>query len=151
MKRNIFALTIVMAALFVFNSCGKYEEGPSFSLLTKKARITGIWKFDKMYENGVEITLSDDMKNTTIELMKDGTGKYTVVFGGLEMNVDVEWEFSDDKMQLKQRMKDFMDPTQWGEWEESDILRLTNKECWMQDEDTTGGTTTVTEVHLIKE
>ncbi len=149
MKRNIFALTIFMAALFVFNSCGKYEEGPSFSLLPKKARITGIWKFEKIYENGVEVTLDETMQSATIELMKDGTGKYTITYSGIKMSVDAEWEFSDDKMQLKMRVKDHS--SQWGEWEESEILRLTNKECWLQEEYTTGGTTTVSEIHLIKE
>jgi len=150
MKKHIFALTAVMAVLFMFSSCGKYEEGPSFSLLTKKARITGIWKIEKQLVNGVEVALDEMFQGTSIELIKDGTGKISMSIGPLILNVDLEWEFSDDKMQIKLRMKDETDPTKWGEWEVQDILRLTNKECWLQSESIEDSVKVVSEMHLTK-
>jgi hypothetical protein len=150
MKRNIFALTIVMAALFVFNSCGKYEEGPGVSLLSKKARITGVWSFDKMFVDGTEVVLDEMMKAAKVELIKDGTGKMSMSFMGFTFNSDLEWEFNDEKTHLKMRMKDF-ETSEWDEWDESEILRLTNKECWLKNVDTYEDVTTTTITHLAKE
>jgi hypothetical protein len=151
MKKHILTLSFAMAALFIISSCGKYEEGPGVSLLSKKARITGVWKLDKMIVNGVEQTIEEEMKNATTELMKDGTGKITVTFMGMTLNFDMEWEFNDDKTKLKTRMKDFLDPEVWEEWVESEILRLTNKELWLKDVETEDGETYTTITHMVKE
>lgn len=150
MKRNIFAFTTVFAIVLMMSSCAKYEEGPSFSLLTKKARITGVWKFDQMFEDGVEITLDDDMKNSSIEILKDGTASMKYVFLGATITMEAEWEFNDDKTGIKMRMKDITDGT-WEEWEESEILRLTNSELWMRDTTMVGSTVHNHDTYLIKE
>lgn len=47
MKRTRLLLAIAFAISVVFISCGKYEEGPSISLRTKKARLTGVWEISK--------------------------------------------------------------------------------------------------------
>jgi hypothetical protein len=151
MKRHILTLSLAIAVLFVFNSCGKYEEGPGMSLRSKTARLTGVWKIEKQMVGGVEVTLDEETKNSTIEFMKDGKGKVSFSFMGLQMNMDLEWEFNSDKTKLKIRMKDFIDPTQWGEWSESEILRLTNKECWLKDTETDGGVTIETITHFAKQ
>ena len=150
MKRNIFALTIVMAAMFVLNSCGKYEEGPGFSLLSKKARITGVWSFDKMFVDGTEVEIDEIMQSFKIDIMKDGTGKTSVTFMGMTINQDFEWEFNADKTHLRMRSKD-SETGEWEEWDESEIIRLTNKECWMKDVETYEEETTTTIIHLVKE
>jgi len=150
MKRNIFAFTLAIALMFVLNSCGKYEEGPSFSLLTKTSRITGLWKIEKQFVNGTEVTLDEFTSNTTFDIMKDGTGKVSAVYGGLTINVNLEWEFSSDKLNLRMRMQDFT-TQQYGEWEESKILRLANKELWVAETDTTLGQTTETIIHFAKQ
>lgn len=145
MKRNIF-FTFVLAAIFVISSCGKYEEGPKFSLLSKKARLTGVWKIEKIIQNGQEQELDDYTKNTTVEFMKDGKGKVTFVYNSLTFALDMEWEFSDDKKELRTRVKDPMS-SQWSEWTESTILRLTNKELWTLDEE---GSDKI-ETHMVKQ
>ena len=48
-----FALSVVAVSI---SSCGKYEEGPKFTLLSKKARITNTWKFTKSENNGIDNT-----------------------------------------------------------------------------------------------
>ncbi len=130
MKR-IAKLTLV--ALFIsglaFTSCKKYEEGPAISLRTKTARLTGTWEVEKTIVNGEEST--DDM-NTEITIEKDGTGEVSMEYDGQTMTTDIEWEFGDKKESLKVRTKD-MDGA-WDDWEESDILRLTNDECWLLDD-----------------
>ena len=130
--------------MFVFNSCGKYEEGPGFSVLTKTMRITGVWKFDKMLSNGVEIELDEYMSSSSYEMLSDGTGKISFEFGGTIISSDLEWEFNSDKTHLRVRIKD---GGVFGEWEESEIIRLTNKEFWIKD--TEDGETT--EIRMKKE
>ena len=44
-------ISLALITLLVFSSCGKYEEGPDFSLRTKKKRLTSHWKLHKLYIN----------------------------------------------------------------------------------------------------
>lgn len=152
MKRFAIILTVVAATAMLFSSCGKYDEGPSFSLLTKKSRIVGEWKVDEMYINDTlvdfeelyaalfslsGITVSDIAMVTTLE--KDGTGmssiKYTVLGVDGSQDSNIKWEFDDEKENLRIQTQD--EETQvWGEWEESEILRLTKSECWTKSSET---------------
>ncbi len=50
-------LLILAAFLFVaVSGCGKYEDGPSFSFMPKKARLVNTWKIEKVYENEEDVT-----------------------------------------------------------------------------------------------
>jgi hypothetical protein len=50
MRKYSKKLMLVAAVVIMlnFNSCSTYDEGPSFSLRTKTARLTGEWKIDKV-------------------------------------------------------------------------------------------------------
>ena len=50
--KSILFLAAAAVTVLNFQSCGKYEDGPSFSLRTKKARLTGEWELVKI--NGKE-------------------------------------------------------------------------------------------------
>lgn len=50
MKKS--AVLFYLAALLLSAGCGKYEEGPEFSLRTKKARFTAVWLVDRVIING---------------------------------------------------------------------------------------------------
>ena len=84
-------------------SCGKYEEGPGFSLLPKKTRLQQRWK---PVENinaatGTLTTIEDD--GSYLEIVKDGSVKYydhaTFSLFGIDALIGT-WELSDDKTQL---------------------------------------------------
>ena len=50
-------LKILLFTIFIsFVSCKKYENGPAFSLMSKKARIANIWKVDTYILNGKDKT-----------------------------------------------------------------------------------------------
>ena len=70
-------LTVVLIALFsissVLTSCGKYEEGPSFTLLTKKMRVTGEWTLTAVNNDEVDALLGVE----TI-LFFDGDGIFMI-------------------------------------------------------------------------
>lgn len=145
MKKLNGIVAIVMIALFTLASCGKYEEGPSISLLPKKTRLVGTWTVENLFYDGVENTtglaLLEDLEMT---LESDGTGAiYMWGFDGT-----AEWEFSDDKTMFRIRTNM---GTGFGEWFESKILRLTMSEFWVSETEETGGTTHTTETHYVKQ
>lgn len=140
MKSFKVSLMTLVAILIAFSSCSKYEEGPAMSLLTKKARITGEWKVVDVIMDGTSLAdLTDYAGTTTYE--KDGTGEYTSSILGVSF--EFEWEFSEDKEAIKTRSNVL---GVWSSWEETDILKLTNKEFWTTETDL--GITT--EIHYEK-
>ena len=52
---NKVLLVGVLAIAIGFSGCKKYEDGPWFSLLTKKQRITGEWETKKLLNTDVFI------------------------------------------------------------------------------------------------
>ncbi len=114
----------IVAIILTLSSCGKYEEGPWFSLRTKKARLTGEWKVASVEINGLSLNDLSDYSGTYV-YKKNNTGEYKL---GDNNITEFEWEFSNDKKYVKTRMKignEYV-PT----WKETEILRLTNKEFW---------------------
>lgn len=67
-------------ALVLLGSCNKYADGPSFSLLSRKARITNEWILEKQTLNNSEQPITSEIK-LTIE--KDGTFSESTVNNAL--------------------------------------------------------------------
>ena len=64
--RTLKLTTLLLALTLVFGSTScKYEDGPSLSLRTKKARLAGEWIIEK--------TVNKDGKETTIKQLLSGT------------------------------------------------------------------------------
>ncbi|MDY0140905.1 MAG: hypothetical protein RBR97_03335 [Bacteroidales bacterium] len=103
---------------------------------------------DLLAELGMEYIGNISIK---VSLEKDGTGKSSYVTTGLSIDSPIEWEFNDSKESIKIREKDEDSATGWSEWSESEIIRLTNKECWMQDTEIEDGTTYTTLTKFEKE
>lgn len=140
MKKIAIILTIVATTAMIFSSCGKYDEGPGISLLTKKARITGTWEWKEQIVNNNTIPQSLDY-SIEITFEKDGSGKMALLSSGFSVSTPLEWEFNDSKETLKTRQKD---GDEWEEWENTKILRLTNSELWTEDSKVEDGVTVVT-------
>lgn len=133
-------LSILFAAFAVvfLASCGKYEDGPGFSLRSKKARIEGTWEVTEAFQGTTNIT-SSLTNGGTVELIFDKDGVYTynydyVVFGiPASGTLTGTWAFSDDKTSV-------VVTNGSGNSDSSKILRLTNKELWLEETDSNGGT-----------
>ena len=128
---RLTTLLLGLALVFGSTSC-KYEEGPALSLRTKKARLAGEWEIEKTIDkDGKEET---DWEGFTTTFDKDGTGvaKATFTFGGTTTTSEnkFNWEFTDGKKKLKTTDED-------NDSETVEILRLTNKEFWVKDENNT--------------
>ena len=125
MISNKFLLVGGLATAIGLSGCKKYEDGPYFSLLTKKQRLTGEWEVKKFQQDGQNlINLGYDFE---LEFDKDGDfefrSTYSGYYGTYSNTEKGEWEFSNDKEEIE---LDYDDPELSNEeWE---ITRLTNKE-----------------------
>jgi len=119
MKKLLFTLVCLT---LILGSCKKYEEGPGISLRTKKARVVGEWKTEKLFIDGVEDTLTPDEKNIKWIFKKDGNYEYQAV----TYTQIGTWSF-DIKRELI-----FMTDTEFGYSTSCKIKRLTNNEMWFE-------------------
>ncbi len=113
--KNYLFLSIAVIISLAITSCGKYEDGPGFSLLSKTARMTNTWEL-KSVDGEVEAGL------VVLDLKKDGS---------MSINedgyiIDGSWEFSYDKEDLRLSI--------FGDEVDLKIRRLTNKELWLENE-----------------
>lgn len=136
MKKIGVTFTFLAIMAMMMTSCGKYEEGPVFSLRTKTARLTGYWELVEATEKGINVDLSGMTKGYTF--IKGGEMRVTTSMLGMSSSFDGEWRFDDSKEILETRI---FEGTEWNEWETSEILRLTNAELWLRDEYTREGET----------
>ena len=110
-------LSIAVIISLAITSCGKYEDGPGFSLLTKTARMTNKWELKSV--NG--------QTNTGGEVVWDLKKGGDVSFSFDGATVTGSWEFSSDKEDLI--LEADGDAATWK------IRRLTNKELWLELEE----------------
>jgi hypothetical protein len=118
-KKLAYASLAGVAALSV-SSCGKYEDGPKFSLLTKKSRVAGEWEVKSV---GSQVLGADYGLIMTFD--KDGSMRYTYTYGNESYSYAGSWDFSSDKEDLVITLD--------GDVETFEIKRLKNKEMWLDD------------------
>jgi hypothetical protein len=119
---------LAVAAICNLTSCKKYDEGPAFSLRTKKMRLTGEWELDKLVSsNG---TVSSDI-NVEFEFEKDGD--FTMIiqysyygYGSYTYSYKGDWEWEDSKEKIEIQIGNSIT--------EYEIIRLTNKELILEDD-----------------
>jgi hypothetical protein len=84
----------LLVLTLVLGSCNKYEEGPGFSLRSKKARVAGDWKLEKLIYNGQDEPLDADDKDDVWKFDKDGT--FEIQDPGFSTEKG-KWSFDDKK------------------------------------------------------
>lgn len=119
-KKLMLAAAVVI--ILNFSSCKKYEDGPVFSLKTKTARLTGEWEVVQI-DNEKPI----DGGKVLLEFDKDGDFSLSIKYGTYSYSYDGEWEWVSGKESIEVDLD--------GETIEWDVLRLTNDELWLEDED----------------
>ena len=117
-KKLMLAAAVVI--LLNFSNC-KYDDGPAVSLLTKTMRLTGEWEVVEIDNENL-----DDVR-VYLEFEKDGDFTIRASYDGYSYSIEGDWEWESGK--------DVVEVTVEGDKEEYEILRLTNKELWFEDED----------------
>lgn len=116
-------LMIAIASILVLGSCGKYEEGPGFSLRSKKGRLAGEWQMFRQIVDGQDRALSADEKDDVWIIDKDG--KYEITDPGNDSQKG-SWTFGEDKETVT-----FTDDDNGLELKGT-VLKLKNSELWME-------------------
>jgi hypothetical protein len=121
MKKMHLLYVVLSITFLIITSCGKYEEGPSFSLRYKSARITGTWK---------DVAINDSTHtNTSIMIFEiDGT----CIFKDSYQNETYrgKWAFTDNKEGLIISIDFYLSGYNYTSRDTLMILRLTNSELW---------------------
>lgn len=118
--KKVFNFTLIIAFVLAiaFTGCKKYDNGPSFSLMSKKARVAGTWKFKSVIYDGTDET--EGWVGVEWKFSKDGDFKF-IEDGFVDLGT---WDFASDKEEI--------DLTWGGDTYRSTIKRLTNKEMWLE-------------------
>lgn len=130
MKKTTFILFAVAAmALTTFSSCGKYEEGPGFSLSSKKSRVVNTWVIEKYIANGQDVTTATLalVGEHSLKFNKDDSYDFT---SGLGRETG-KWSFDNKKENLE-----FQETGTTSKYLQK-IIRLTNSEMWLLEDDGT--------------
>jgi hypothetical protein len=120
--KNTLFLAATVITVLNFQSCSKYEDGPSFSLRTKKARLVGEWEVVRIGDE----TYPQEGYTLEMTFEKDGDLDFKYSYGTYSYTSAGDWEFSNDKEELELTLD--------NEIVTFEILRLTNKEVWLEDE-----------------
>jgi hypothetical protein len=138
------ALLFVLSA-FVFSGCKKYDDGPWFSLRTKKERLSNAWTIAAAYENGVDKTsdYNSVFADYTLTINKENT--YTLSYKLLNITDYTEsgsWVFNGDKTHVIFVKTNSSSSSDW------EILKLKEKELWGRFYDTSTNPAKEVIVHL---
>ncbi|HIA05317.1 MAG TPA: hypothetical protein EYN71_01140 [Flavobacteriales bacterium] len=97
MKRNLLSVLSFFVITVLIFSCKKYEEGPSFTLLTKKQRLAGEWNL-KSIDDDQTLSISsygDSVyTNCGTYVPFQNTTDYTYYILEFEKDGDVEWNYA---------------------------------------------------------
>lgn len=124
MKNSFKIILSILAVAFVLSGCKKYEEGPGFSLLTKKSRITGLWELESITTKA-GVTTFYKGKNI-LKINKNDSFLRQKENGALEEGT---WAFTSEKESI------ILTYTKNGNpyVEELVIVRLKNNEFWVRN------------------
>ncbi|NTW31457.1 MAG: hypothetical protein HGB12_02335 [Bacteroidetes bacterium] len=140
MKKVFYIITL--SAFVLFFACGRYEDGPEFSLRSVKNRITGSWKVDKFYIDGIDSTDEFNSKlgckiDFNLESFNGADHIWKCILNNCNNNsiFQGDWWFYDNKIKMIHTY--FIDDSTFisaigpfgkGRSTKWTILRLTNKE-----------------------
>ncbi len=95
MQKSILYTLVLLSILL--SSCKKYDEGPAFSLASKKERLCKKWQIEKFMFNNMDRTSTVDSMYLTYEFTKDG--KYQEIMAHTHMYyvIDGKWDFINNK------------------------------------------------------
>lgn len=130
MNKNLYSSLYMVAAVVIilnFSSCGKYEDGPAFSLRTKTSRLTGEWEVVQVGDQAFPY----DGYSVEFEFEKDGDFEFKYIYSDngqtYSYGYSGEWEWEDKKEVIEISLNGYI--------QDFEVTRLTNKELEMTDSD----------------
>lgn len=126
-----FSLLIFVAGL---SSCSLYPENPLVTLGSKEARVANTWKVGYATDDeGQETT--DTYEDTKYTFGESGDAELDSKIIGSTFTADGTWELADEGAALKLELAYSILGLTIDLDFEYDILKLTEDELWLQDQD----------------
>jgi len=150
-------LAFVMGMMLVLASCGKYEDGPFFSIRTKNARLEGNWKMIKQDRKSVS-SFSTSTYTLANDVMTENVDGIVMTYSYSE-----SWEISvkDNHITISTLEDGFSEAyTTYWNWENGSsskelinvdgdlyrVLKLTNKEMVLENNHSSSSGSAITDV-----
>lgn len=131
-----FKIIAILSLVFVFTACTYYEHGPVFSFKPAKSRIAGEWQLcDVRVNDNTEQLILDSESEIIYEFSEEGS-LIIKSNNNSRSSLDVingSWEFNEDKTSLIINI-DTQEPDDILIIDQMTILRLTDEELWISDE-----------------
>jgi hypothetical protein len=131
-----FKILLSLSLIFTLFACTSYENGPAFSLKSATTRITGEWElYDVIVNDKTEEILFESEKNIIYIFSEDGSllVENNDIAKSSPTIVNGTWEFNKDKtvitLDINEESIAVVLPS-----DELTILRLTEDELWISDE-----------------
>ena len=129
MRKIIAIIFVLMLSVALFVSCGRYENGPAFSLKSAKARLVGEWYLtDLLVNDKHEQNLFDKESSTEVVLNSDGTYSYSMPMVRSLNERSGLWSFGEDKTELVLTELDTINGNSEHNYK---ITRLSSSELWL--------------------
>lgn len=128
-----FMILFMSITLISVTSCGKYEEGPAFSLRTKTDRVENNWKIAQAIEDGKDVTADYDQFDLSLTKNNDATltASYTNFGVNYQFVTTGTWSFINEKSKISFDYEKNEDDGIYT------ILKLEEDEMWLRED---GGT-----------
>ncbi|MDQ3047853.1 MAG: hypothetical protein M3R27_09925 [Bacteroidota bacterium] len=121
--------SILLLLIHFLSSCTKYEDGPGFSLLTKKSRLANTWRVESFFLNNNDETYNYRIFITKEELTFSRSGDYSysesATWSWAKADDKGSWEFREQKEEVNMISED-------GSSKNFRILKLKNDQLWLE-------------------
>lgn len=122
-KKYIKSFMLTVLVLLAASSCRKYEDEPSYSLRTRKARVVNKWIVEQVVFEGNDIT-KDYLNGNDLIFVYKKDKKYVVEWGNYKDHGT--WDF--DQSQHRILASSYDSPYNSTIWE---INKLEHKRMWV--------------------
>jgi hypothetical protein len=110
MKKIISRTALFFVIALWLSACGKYDEGPALSFITKKERVSNIWRINYVEDNnpdGVGFPYSLETFQTAgliLTLEKNGRARLAInAQDGEPQVITGRWDFRDNSRRIEWR------------------------------------------------
>ncbi len=101
--KNVALLALIVLLMIPAVSCKKYDDGPWFSIYSRKERATGNWYFELVREDGVDKT--EEYANHNVNMRRDGFLYWIQGYYGNNpwdtYGIQGEWKFINSDRQIE--------------------------------------------------
>lgn len=118
---------LIFILIFFILSCAKYEDGPKFSLSTKKTRVSNKWSYQSVLNYKTNEIKYSEYDNWTDYFDKQMKFTRTIMYLNKPTTYKGSWEFFNHKKQIKIKYKIHTRDTS----EIYTILRLEKDTFWV--------------------